>query len=61
MRQRYNVNFGMPRNTTKVIITHRLNTIANADEIYFVNSGTVVKVSSQQDAVNLFFHGKREN
>ncbi len=51
----------LPSNTTKVIIAHRLNTIANADEIYFVNSGTVVKAGSPQDAVNLLLHGKRES
>ena len=52
----------LPRQyTTKVIIAHRLNTIANADEIYFVNSGTVVKAGSPQDAVNLLLHGKRES
>jgi len=51
----------LPSSTTKVIIAHRLNTIANADEIYFVNSGTVVKAGSPQDAVNLLLHGKRES
>ena len=30
----------LPASTTKVIIAHRLNTIANADEIFFVNAGT---------------------
>ncbi|WP_321436858.1 hypothetical protein [uncultured Bacteroides sp.] len=44
-----------------MIIAHRLNTIANADEIYFVNSGTVVKAGSPQDAVNLLLHWKRES
>jgi len=47
--------------TTKVIIAHRLNTIANADEIYFVNSGTIVKAGSPQDAVDLLLHGKRDS
>jgi ATP-binding cassette, subfamily B, bacterial len=28
----------LPKDTTKVIIAHRLNTIKNADEIFFVNS-----------------------
>ncbi len=51
----------LPDYTTKVIIAHRLNTIENADEIYFVNSGTVVKAGSPQDAVNLLLHGKRES
>jgi ATP-binding cassette, subfamily B, bacterial len=48
----------LPTTTTKVIIAHRLNTIANADEIYFVNSGNVIKAGSLDDAVNMLMHGK---
>ena len=51
----------LPASTTKVIIAHRLNTIENADEIYFVNSGKVVRAGSLEDAVNLLLHGKRES
>jgi len=31
----------LPETTTRVIIAHRLNTIENADEIFFVNSGEI--------------------
>ena len=51
----------LPTTTTRVIIAHRLNTIENADEIYFVNSGKVTKAGSLQDAVNLLLHGKLES
>ncbi len=51
----------LPSTTTRVIIAHRLNTIENADEIYFVNSGKVVRAGSLDDAVNLLLHGKRES
>lgn len=51
----------LPSSTTRVIIAHRLNTIENADEIYFVNSGKVVRAGSLNDAVNLLLHGKRES
>lgn len=51
----------LPSSTTRVIIAHRLNTIENADEIYFVNSGEVIRAGSLDDAVNLLLHGKRES
>ncbi len=51
----------LPDSTTRVIIAHRLNTIENADEIFFVNSGNVIRAGSLQDAVNLLLHGKRES
>ncbi|MDD3355463.1 MAG: ABC transporter ATP-binding protein, partial [Dysgonamonadaceae bacterium] len=36
----------LPISTTKVIIAHRLNTIKNADEIYFVNSQRIIAAGS---------------
>jgi ATP-binding cassette subfamily B protein len=49
----------LPKSTTRVIIAHRLNTIENADEIYFVNSGEVIRAGSLDDAINMLLHGKR--
>ncbi|MEI6141632.1 MAG: ABC transporter ATP-binding protein, partial [Mariniphaga sp.] len=46
----------LPASTTRVIIAHRLNTIENADEIFFVNSGNVIRAGSLEDAVNLLLH-----
>jgi ATP-binding cassette subfamily B protein len=51
----------LPSATTKVIIAHRLNTIENADEIFFVNSGTITPAGSLQHAIDLLLHGKRES
>jgi len=51
----------LPEKTTKVIIAHRLNTIANADEIFFVNAGEVTEAGSMQHAVDMLLHGKRES
>lgn len=51
----------LPRSTTRIIIAHRLNTIENADEIFFVNSGTVTRAGSLNDAVKLLLSGKRES
>jgi len=51
----------LPESTTRIIIAHRLNTIENADEIFFVNAGSVTKAGSLHDAVNLLLHGKRES
>jgi ATP-binding cassette subfamily B protein len=49
----------LPEHTTRVIIAHRLNTIENADEIYFVNSGEVSKAGSLNDAMDMLLKGKR--
>ena len=49
----------LPSHTTRVIIAHRLNTIENADEIFFVNGGALTKAGSMHDAVEMLMHGKR--
>lgn len=51
----------LPEETTQVIIAHRLNTIQNADEIYFVNSGEVVPAGSFDEALELLMHNKRKS
>jgi len=49
----------LPSTTARVIIAHRLNTIANADEIYFVNAGEVSKAGSFNEAMHKLLKGKR--
>jgi ATP-binding cassette subfamily B protein len=49
----------LPQTTTKVIIAHRLNTIANADEIFFINSGEITPAGSMEHALDMLMHGKR--
>src|SRR6478735_8812639 len=49
----------LPKETTRVIIAHRLNTIENADEIYFVNAGEVTRAGSFTDAVDKLLHNRR--
>jgi ATP-binding cassette subfamily B protein len=49
----------LPEETTRVIIAHRLNTIQNADEIFFVNSGEVTPAGSLDDAMDMLLQGKR--
>ncbi|MEO8720058.1 MAG: ABC transporter ATP-binding protein [Ginsengibacter sp.] len=51
----------LPESTTKVIIAHRLNTIENADEIFFVNSGEVTAAGNFDNALKLLLEGKRES
>lgn len=51
----------LPKETTRVIIAHRLNTIENADEIFFVNDGTVTEAGSMEHAVELLLHGNRKS
>jgi len=49
----------LPEETTLVVIAHRLNTIENADEIYFINSGQVSPAGSFKEAVDKLMSGKR--
>jgi ATP-binding cassette subfamily B protein len=51
----------LPNETTRVIIAHRLNTIENADEIFFVNGGEIILAGSMEKAVEMLLHNKREN
>ncbi|MBC9933484.1 ABC transporter ATP-binding protein [Chitinophaga qingshengii] len=49
----------LPAETTRVIIAHRLNTIENADEIFFVNDGAVTNAGSFHQVVDRLLHGSR--
>jgi ATP-binding cassette subfamily B protein len=51
----------LPESTTQVIIAHRLNTIENADEIFFVNSGEVNRAGSLDDAMHMLLKDKRSS
>ena len=51
----------LPTSTTKVIIAHRLNTIENADEIFFVNSERITAAGSFDEALNLLMQEKGES
>ena len=51
----------LPAKTTKVIIAHRLNTIENADDIFFVNAGEVTHAGSMRRAVEMLLHGERQS
>jgi ATP-binding cassette subfamily B protein len=51
----------LPASTTRVIIAHRLNTIENADEIFFVNGTAVTRAGDMQHAVDMLMHGKRQS
>jgi ATP-binding cassette, subfamily B, bacterial len=49
----------LPADTARVIIAHRLNTIENADEIFFVNGGAVTPAGSMEHALEMLLHGHR--
>ncbi|MDM8175500.1 ABC transporter ATP-binding protein [Olivibacter sp. 47] len=51
----------LPAHTTLVIIAHRLNTIENADEIFFVNLGKVTPAGSFAEAVNRLLNDKKNS
>lgn len=48
----------LSKQTTKVIIAHRFNTIENADEIFFVNDGEVQKAGTLEHAMQLLLDQK---
>jgi ATP-binding cassette subfamily B protein len=49
----------LPATTTKVIIAHRLNTIDNVDQIFFVNACQILQAGSMEHAVDMLLHGRR--
>jgi ATP-binding cassette subfamily B protein len=51
----------LPKETTRVIIAHRLNTIENADEIFFVNGGEVTPAGSLEHAIEMIMHKERKS
>ncbi|MEI7510728.1 MAG: ABC transporter ATP-binding protein [Candidatus Peregrinibacteria bacterium] len=51
----------LPKETTKIIIAHRLNTISSADQVYFVNGGGITLAGSLQSAVEMLMHGERKS
>ena len=51
----------LPKKTTKVIIAHRLNTIENSDDIFFVNAGKVTHAGSMQHAMDMLLHSERQS
>jgi len=51
----------LPKSTTRVIIAHRLNTIANADEIFFINGGKITAAGDIDNAMKLLLENKKES
>lgn len=49
----------LPPETTKVIIAHRLNTIADADEILFVNANKIENAGNMEHAMQLLMEHRR--
>src|SRR3984885_5296120 len=49
----------LPASTTRVVIAHRLNTIDNVDQIFFVNSGAITLAGSMEHALDMLLHEKR--
>lgn len=49
----------LPETTTRVIIAHRLNTIQNADEIFFVGGGAVTAAGSMAHAMEMLLGHER--
>jgi ATP-binding cassette subfamily B protein len=51
----------LPESTTRIIIAHRLNTIENADEIFFINATRIIQAGSMDNAVQLLMHEKQDS
>lgn len=51
----------LSKETVLVVIAHRLNTIENADEIFFVNGGEVLRAGTMQHAMDMLLEGKRSS
>ena len=51
----------LPKETTKVVIAHRLNTIRDANEIIFINAGKVKPSMSFDEALHLIDSSKRNS
>jgi ATP-binding cassette subfamily B protein len=51
----------LPDSTTRIIIAHRLNTIENADEIFFVNATQIVRAGSMTNALQLLMLDRRDS
>jgi ATP-binding cassette subfamily B protein len=49
----------LPETTTKVIIAHRLNTIRNADDIFFVGGGGLTEAGSMEHALDMLLSARR--
>jgi len=51
----------LPAHTTRIIIAHRLNTIENADEIFFINATRIIRAGSMDNAVQLLMQDKHDS
>lgn len=51
----------LPASTTRVIIAHRLNTIQNADDIFFVGGGGLTEAGSMDHAMDMLLSGERDS
>jgi len=49
----------LPKHTTRVVIAHRLNTIQNADEIFFVGGGALTAAGSMKHAMDMLLGHER--
>jgi ATP-binding cassette, subfamily B, bacterial len=51
----------LPKETTIVVIAHRLNTMENADQILFINGGAITPAGSLKEAVRMLEQNARKS
>jgi ATP-binding cassette subfamily B protein len=51
----------LPKTTTQIIIAHRLNTIAHADQIFFINDEKIISAGTLDHAINMLLNKNKKS
>ncbi len=51
----------LPKTTTQIIIAHRLNTIAHADQIFFINDEKIISAGTLDHAIDMLLNKNKKS